>query len=116
MSTPRLTPAPRSEFPRPAHLHHLRPHVEGTQPVTEVRVAVELGGPLARSHTQLALLLLADVPNQLGLWGAQDRKSGFVWGTRMWRLHTREPWQTQGSPGYPGSEAGNGREEERRRV
>lgn len=66
-------PSPHGIAP---YLHHLRPHDEGVQPVAKARVAVELRGPLARGHAQLALTLLADVPEQLRLRGAQDRKVG----------------------------------------
>lgn len=71
-------PHPQTPIPtaRPTYLYHLRPHVKGVQPVAEARVAVELRGPLAGSHAQLALPLLADVPDQLCLWEVQERKVG----------------------------------------
>lgn len=50
------------------YLHHLGLHIEDVEPVTEAGVAVELWGPLAGSHAELALPLLANVPHQLGLW------------------------------------------------
>lgn len=62
-----------------AYLHHLGPHVEDIQPVSEARVAVELGSPVAGGHAQLALPLLADVPHQLRLREVQQRQ-GYLYG------------------------------------
>lgn len=81
VASSRVLPCP--QFPHPAYLHHCWPHTEGTQPVTETGVAVELWGPLARSHTQLALLLFANVPDQLCLWEPRGKKSQFIWGAHM---------------------------------
>lgn len=78
---PRMTPQAPAPTARPAYLHCLRPHVEGVQPVAEARVAVELGGPLPGGHAQLALPLLANVPDQLRLrGGCPGEKSGVHWG------------------------------------
>lgn len=51
----------------PPYLHHLLPHVDDVQPVVEAGVAVELRGPVAQGHAQLALPLPVDVVNQLHL-------------------------------------------------
>lgn len=71
---PRMTPQAPAPTARPTYLHCLRPHVEGVQPVAEARVAVELGGPLPGGHAQLALPLLANVPDQLRLRGGVPRR------------------------------------------
>lgn len=67
---------------QPVYLHHLRPHVEGVQPVGEARVAVQLCSSLSRSHAQLALPLLANITDQLRLWGVQKRL--FIWAMCTW--------------------------------
>ena len=115
-------PSPHGIAP---YLHHLRPHVEGVQPVAEARVAVELRGPLARGHAQLALTLLTDVPEQLRLRGAQDRKAGSLAarGRDTGSSGTRKPRdEDTGLPGAPSAAIQRGRsrkprrQEERRRV